>query len=93
MEFDFFGTELYISPAALAMAALFYYMTNPISVFFVLISILIHEDGHLFAVKMFKEGKIQDAFTAEPEYLRAAEAERKLKDGSLKPQPTANTVE
>ena len=45
------------------------------------------------AVKMFKEGKIQDAFTAEPEYLRAAEAERKLKDGSLKPQPTANTVE
>ena len=55
MEFDFFGTELYISPAALAMAALFYYMTNPISVFFVLISISVHEAGHLLAVKICKE--------------------------------------
>ena len=28
--------------------------------------------------KLFKEGKIADCFTAQPEYLRAAEAERKL---------------
>lgn len=29
-------------------------------------------------VKLFKEGKLYDCYTAQPEYLRAAEAERKL---------------
>ena len=47
------------------------------------------EDGDMFqtalgcvrlGAKLFEEGKTVDCYTAQPEYLRAAEAERKLKE-------------
>ncbi|MDO5440931.1 MAG: hypothetical protein Q4F55_00025, partial [Bacillota bacterium] len=34
-----------------------------------------------FAEKMYQEGKIETCYTVAPEYLRLAEAERKLLEG------------
>lgn len=47
---------------------------------------LAHADLKL-ALELYKEGKQTDCYNAQPEYLRLAEAERKLKAGALRKMP------
>ncbi|MBQ1476321.1 MAG: hypothetical protein IIZ21_03455, partial [Firmicutes bacterium] len=47
---------------------------------------LAHADLKL-ALQLYEEGQLTDCYNAQPEYLRLAEAERKLKAGALRKMP------
>ena len=47
---------------------------------------LAHADLNL-ALELYEEGQLTDCYNAQPEYLRLAEAERKLKAGALRKMP------
>lgn len=55
LKYEIFGTELYISPASAITAAVFFYVTDMYVVLAALLSIIVHETGHLLMIRAYKE--------------------------------------